>query len=77
MALIKQIYNGLQSKLRSAGFVDKPAYQDADSLIVTSVREVVDHYGVVAIVVEDIDSLVLMSGMDRVYEDVYFLKPNK
>lgn len=64
-------------KLEDAGFICKQAYEDADTLIVTTAMGISGDYDVVVIVGEDIDILVILTARNSPESNIYFLKPGR
>lgn len=67
----------LLQTLKQGGIEVQQATEDADGVIVDAAISLTAKYESVAVVSEDIDVLVLLTGIGNTYENLYFHKPGK
>ncbi|XP_071574804.1 uncharacterized protein [Temnothorax nylanderi] len=68
----------LKKKFQNAGHSVKQHEEDADTLIVSTALEMASDYESVVIVGEDIDLLIILTGIaNETQNNVYFMKPGK
>ncbi|KAJ8729647.1 hypothetical protein PYW08_001228 [Mythimna loreyi] len=73
-----QLINLLKSKLLNVGYQVKQHMEDADTLIVYTALEESANYETVIIVGEDVDLLVILTGVAQErHKNVYLMKPGK
>lgn len=67
----------LKKKFQNAGHLVKQHEEDADTLIISTALEMASDYESVVIVDENIDLLIILTGIAYETQNVYFMKPGK
>lgn len=67
----------LCNRFKNEGIVVKQALEDADTLIINTALDMSNKFGSVVIVGEDIDLLVILTGLCKSENNIYFLKQGK